>query len=258
MLPLLCGAKYFIFMQQPFASLFSPDVLSPGNRQPGRGLRALALLTIAGLSLVTVRGWLTGNWWFFITLTWNLFLAFFPLGVVLVLRDLRTSSTAPTWVRSRALLGAVLAVWLAFLPNAPYIITDLFHIQSLQPPLVWFDTLTLFMFAQTGLLAGLYSVLVVHKLVQPLLGNFMTWALVLGSQFLSGFGIYLGRFGRWNSWDVLAQPLALVNALTEAMHNRFSLKMTIAYGFVLVVLYVAFYWYVALGRHASAKTSMHQ
>ncbi|MBC7572566.1 MAG: DUF1361 domain-containing protein [Spirosoma sp.] len=237
-------------MQHPLLSLFSPDVLSPGNRQPGRGLRALALLAIAGLSLVVVRGLLTGNWWFFMMLTWNLVLAFFPLGVVLVLRDLRSAPDGKPWFQSRALLGSGLLLWLAFLPNAPYIITDLFHIQHVQANLLWFDTMTFFVFAQTGVVAGLYSVLIVHRLLRPLAGHWLSWGLVLGSQWLAGFGVYLGRFGRWNSWDVLAQPLALFNGLTKAALDPTGLKITLAYGFVLAVLYVAFYWYVEQDRRA--------
>ena len=211
----------------------------PGHAMPGRGLVALAGLTVAGVCMVTARGLLTGNWWFFVMLTWNLFLAFFPLGVVLVLRDLRTAG-----FRSRWLLGAGLAVWLVFLPNAPYIITDLYHIKSVSQPLLWFDTMTIFLFALTGLLAGLYSVLIVHRMLRPLAGGWQAWGLMLTSQGLAGFGIYLGRFGRWNSWDVLTQPLALFDALARAGHDHLSLKLTLAYGFVLAVLYVAFYWYV--------------
>ncbi|WP_077921370.1 DUF1361 domain-containing protein [Spirosoma sp. 209] len=224
----------------PFAQAL---VSQPGQTRPGKGLMALAGLTLAGLSLVTMRGLLTGNWWFFVMLTWNLFLAFFPLGVVLVLRDLRTAGFLNRWL----LLGS-LAVWLAFLPNAPYIITDLFHIQHIEPPLLWFDTITLFLFAQTGLLAGLYSTLIVHRIVRPLAGTWPTWGLMLGSQVLSGLGIYLGRFGRWNSWDVLTNPVALTRALTRVYQDHLSLKLTLSYGFVLVVVYLAFYWYVEDNR----------
>ncbi|AQG80057.1 DUF1361 domain-containing protein [Spirosoma montaniterrae] len=222
--------------------IYQPDKAN-GAMRPGRGLVALAGLAAVCIGLVAVRGLLTGNWWFFTTLTWNLFLAFFPLGVVLVLRDLRAAG-----FRQRALLLSSLAIWLAFLPNAPYLITDLFHIRSVGQPLLWFDTMTFFLFAQTGLLAGLYSLLVVHRMLRPLLGVWQTWAVVLLFQGLSGFGVYLGRFGRWNSWDVLAQPTSLLRAILLAYHDHLSIKLTLAYGFVLVALYVAFHWYVAYDK----------
>lgn len=214
-------------------------MILPRDARPGKGLRALALLTITDLILVTARGLLTGNWWFFVMLTWNLFLAWFPLGVILIIRDLRLAG-----FRRNGLLLAGTAVWLAFLPNAPYIITDLFHIRHVDQPLLWFDTMTLFVFALTGLLLGLYSILLTHRIFRPIVGNLLTWLLILGSQLLSGFGIYLGRVGRWNSWDVLTSPSALTLAIARAYHDHLSLKLTIAYGFVLFMLYVAFYWYV--------------
>ncbi len=226
------------------AGAFSPGNATPGRTTPsrttpGRGLIALGGLAVAGLSLVIVRGLLTGNWWFFVMLTWNLFLALFPLGVVLVLRDLRQAGFLNRW-----LLAVGLAGWLTFLPNAPYLITDLFHIRHVAEPLVWFDTMTFFLFALTGLLTGLYATLIVYRMLRPLVGARLTWAVALGSQVLSGFGIYLGRFGRWNSWHILTKPLALFDAITTAYQDHLSLKLTLAYGFVLAVLYVAFHWYV--------------
>jgi uncharacterized membrane protein len=243
---LLCKTKFFFMKNQ----LYSPAFPFREPRTLSRGFVALIGLTTAGLSLVVARGILTDNWWFFIMLTWNLFLAFFPLGVVLILRDIRASDDGPGWFQSRRLLIAGLLTWLAFLPNAPYIITDLFHIKSVQHPLLWFDTMAIFLFAQTGLLAGLYSVLVVHRMLRPLLGSLITWVMVLACQFLSSFGIYLGRFGRWNSWDVLTKPTSLVQAIAQSYHDHLSIKLTLAYGFVLVVLYVCFHWYVDYDRRS--------
>lgn len=226
-------------MKSITTSPYQYGLASPRDAYPGKGVRALALLTLIGLSLVTTRGLLTGNWWFFIMLSWNLFLAWFPLGVVLVLRDLRQSGFTNRW-----LLVGGLAIWLAFLPNAPYIITDLFHIQHISQPLLWFDTMSLFVFALTGLIIGLYSILLVHRMIRPFAGQELTWLLLFSSQLLSGFGIYLGRVGRWNSWDVLTNPSALTLAIARAYHDHLSLKLTIAYGLVLFMMYLAFYWYV--------------
>lgn len=226
-------------MQPIYSSTFSTGLSLPRDARPGKGLRALALLTATGFCLVLTRGLLTHNWWYFMMLVWNLFLAWFPLGVALILRDLRASGFRNRWL----LLGG-LGLWLAFLPNAPYIITDLFHISHIPYPLLWFDTLSIFLFACTGLLVGLYSILVVHRMVRPRIGQRAAWVLILLSQGLSGFGIYLGRFGRWNSWDILTRPSLLTQAIVRAGHDHLSLKLTLAYGFVLAALYIAFYWYV--------------
>ncbi|GAB3940434.1 hypothetical protein GCM10028805_02220 [Spirosoma harenae] len=230
-------------MQPLHSSLYRSDLIARLEDSSGKGLRALTLLTAAGLSLVVTRGLLTGNWWFFVMLTWNLALAWFPLGVVLVIRDLRFNSSPSSRLKSPWLLIGGLILWLSFLPNAPYIITDLFHIKHIDQTLLWFDTMTIFLFALTGLLAGLYSILIVHRMLRPITGDLLTWALILASQVLSGFGIYLGRMGRWNSWDILTRPSSLTLAIARAYHDHVSIKLTLAYGFILIVLYVAFYWF---------------
>ncbi|GAA4447256.1 hypothetical protein GCM10023189_03410 [Nibrella saemangeumensis] len=217
------------------------------QRSSGEGLTALALLTVTGLCMVTARGFFTGNWWLFTMLTWNLALAWFPLGIMLVLRDLVKARVANRWLSGLALAG-----WLVFLPNAPYIITDLFHIRSVGESLLWFDTLTLFLFALTGLLAGLYSTLLVHRYLNDGTQPALAWLVVLAAQGLSGFGIYLGRYGRWNSWDILTHPDSLLVAIGRAMRDPMVLKLTLTYGVTLACLYLAFYLY-GLRSHVAAR-----
>lgn len=220
-------------------NLLPLDTSTQSGEPRGHGLRALTLLTITGLVLVTTRGLLSGNWWFFVMLIWNLTLAWFPLGVVLVLLDLRRARLATRWV-----MAGALALWLAFLPNAPYIITDLFHIRDVNESLLWFDTLAIFIFAMTGLLLGLYSTILVHRIIDPMAGRPLAWALMLGCQMLSGFGIYLGRFSRLNSWEVMTHPFRLLRTVVYALREPLALKLTLTYGFGLACLYVAFFVYV--------------
>lgn len=228
-------------------SLFPQQALKPLSIEPisGRGLRTLVILTLLGLCMATARGLLTQNWWFFVMLSWNIALAWFPLGIVLILRDLLRTKALGEWITAPTLL-----VWLAFLPNAPYIITDLFHIQHVQQPLLWFDTMTIFLFAMTGLLAGLYATWLVHQLVVQRVGTWLGWALMLSCQGLSGFGIYLGRWVRLNSWDIITIPRLLTRAIYDALHNTLSIKLTLTYGFVLAGLYLAFYLFLEEGNDA--------
>lgn len=141
-------------------------------------------------------------------LIWNLFLAWLPL-----LFALAVWREAGTRVPRRKRVFAAGAAWLLFFPNAPYIFTDLVHLAKLHasataPP--WFDLLLHLLFAMIGLMIGFASLAVMHKLVERAWGWRTGWLFALGALALAGFGIYLGRFERWNSWDVLLSPFALL------------------------------------------------
>ena len=207
----------------------------------GEGLRALALLTVVCLLFAVGRGLFTGVWWYLVMGAWNLFLALFPLGIMLVLRDLRAAPVLLTGNRERMVTWSALGLWLLFMPNAPYIITDLFHLRHTDNAYIYYDTLLIFLGALTGLLAGLYSTLLAHRLLDTLTGELTAWGLVLACQGLAGFGIFLGRFGRWNSWDLVNQPIVLSRALWYALRDPVAQKVTLTYGFGLAVLYVAFW-----------------
>lgn len=174
---------------------------------PVRWLTGLTLLlaasTLLAAGLQNVRAERTGAP-VFAFLFWNLFLAWVPyvLSLGLVALDRRR---APGW-----LLGAVGVVWLLFLPNAPYILTDFIHVGKIPGASLWFDTLLIGAFAATGLLLGLASLYLVHHVVAARHGSTAGWALAIGSLALSSIGVYLGRFPRFNSWDVLTNPDGIV------------------------------------------------
>jgi uncharacterized membrane protein len=113
-----------------------------------------------------------------------------------------------------------LLLWLAFLPNAPYIITDLIHLRPVGYVPVWYDAGMLFASAFTGLLLGLYSLSMVRQALIAKIGLLGADFAVLGAIILSGFGIWIGRFLRWNSWDVLTRPSALMADLAENLSSR--------------------------------------
>ncbi|WP_128546408.1 DUF1361 domain-containing protein [Larkinella soli] len=208
----------------------------------GEGLRMLVLLTLTSLVMVMARQ----DFWFIIMLTWNLFLAWVPLVIALFLRAATRHRLLPDWT-----LWPGLAIWLLFLPNSPYIITDLFHVREVAEHTVWFDTMMLFMCALTGLLTGLYSLLVVHRLLNARIGRRQAWAAMVGCLLLTSFGIYLGRFVRLNSWDLFMDPLDLTRLVGRSLMNPFALKLTLSYTFALVTLYLGFTRYVQRQTHES-------
>jgi uncharacterized membrane protein len=195
----------------------------------------LTLLSILGIAMVMGRYVLTG-WLDRVMLIWNLFLAWMPLWIALYTRKL--------W-RDKKIGNAVLAVcfvgWLLFFPNAPYIITDLIHLRETNETWLLFDTMMIFTMALTGLLTGLYSLLIVHKVARVVWGEFRAWAVVLGSLLLSGYGIYLGRVGRLNSWDVLANPFHLAEYVVQSAFNPAAMKITFVFSVVLIFTYAVFF-----------------
>ena len=172
---------------------------------PGRQARA-ALLALLLASLLCVAMIAARAVYFrkvaFIAFLWNLFLAWIPLLAALPLYILRARGA------HRPILGTILAViWFLFFPNAPYIVTDFVHLHARPPVPYWYDMITILSFGLTGLFLGYLSLYLVQELVRSRAGRWWSWAFVFVMLGLSSFGIYLGRFLRWNSWDVILSPI---------------------------------------------------
>ncbi len=207
-------------------------------------LLALAGASVLSVALVAVRVRHTGSaehtW-----LVWNLFLAWIPFGLALLLYD---------WHRRRlpaALLAPVAALWLLFFPNAPYILTDFIHLGPALGVPLWFDAALIASFAFTGLLLGYASLYLVQVVVRQLAGAFAAWATVVGALSLGSLGIYLGRFVRLNSWDVLTDPglvLGLVRVrLAAPFGNPELIAVTAFFTVFLTLTYLAVYGLGAFG-----------
>ena len=177
-------------------------------------------------------------------IAWNLLLAWIPFALSLLVYDR---------ARSRVLsppLAAAGVLWLLFLPNAPYIVTDLKHVGSGGPVPVLYDVMLLSTAAWTGLLLGLTSLYLMHSVARRLVGAATAWALVLGALALSSFGIYLGRVQRWNSWDVFVRPGPLLNQIASGVVDPLShprpIAVTILFTSFLLASYLVFYSLVRL------------
>ena len=175
----------------------------------------------------------------YINLVWNLFLAWIPF----VLAYLAHAFSWKKWLLY-FVLPITTFLWLIFFPNAPYILTDLQHLvkESSSAPL-WYDVIILIWFSWTGLLLGLISLYLMHDIVQRMLGRWPGWVFVLLVSGLSSFGVYLGRFVRFNSWDLLNGPKEIVVtilglAIDPSMRLiAFTILFTVFYLFVYLTLY---------------------
>ncbi|MEM7113620.1 MAG: DUF1361 domain-containing protein [Chloroflexota bacterium] len=175
----------------------------------------LAVLAIASLfaSLLAVGRYYFSDNLRFTFLIWNLFLAWLPVGFAyLAYRQLNNGNQAASKLPFTLLF---IGLWLLFLPNAPYLVTDFVHLRPMKNTPLWYDALMIFSFAMTGLLLGFVSLAWLQTAVQQRYGRLSGWLFALSSLTMTGFGVYIGRFLRWNSWDILTQPSSLITNLLQ-------------------------------------------
>lgn len=194
-------------------------------------LRALGPACFFAVCLLLTRWWWAGHPRFFF-LVWNLFLALIPVAL------------AALPCRSRVSESLRFIGWILFFPNAPYLITDLLHLTPRPGVPLWFDVGLISTFACAGLLAACLSLRQMHDRVQEWRGEVAGWSFAAMVALLSGFGIWLGRFLRVNSWDALTEPLALAEAaiqplLHPVLHIR-AWGVTLLFGGLLFVVYAGF------------------
>jgi len=174
----------------------------------------------------------------FLFLNWNLFLAFVPWLFTVIL------TMSPNLQKSRWAVFGMLGVWLLFFPNASYILTDLFHLSHNSSMPIWFDLVLILSFAWTGLLYGFLSLWNLEELMEQFLSKKVITALSVLLLFVSSFGIYIGRYLRWNSWDILHHPTKLMGDIGDRIINPFdhtrTWGVTVFMGLFLTMLYFTF------------------
>ena len=130
---------------------------------------------------------------------------------------------------------------LLFLPNAPYVITDLIHLEQRLPVPFYFDLILLFSAAWNGLLLGLLSIKNIEGELHLLFAAWKVKLMLFFIFFLSGFGIYLGRYDRYNSWHILTQPVNLIRAISHYIFQPWLHLHTWAVTFLFAVVFYLMY-----------------
>ena len=209
----------------------------------------LLAMSLVCCAMVAFRIVYTGNFTYKF-LVWNLFLAWIPLVAAYGLQKAfahRTRHWIPLMILS--------AVWLLFLPNSPYILTDLIHLEdramSGKDIHLLYDATLIFAFALNGLLTGFVSLYWVHQVLDRLFSRRVSWLLVAGILVLTSYGVYLGRVVRWNSWDILFQPRSLlVDVLTEITHYT-AFSLTALFSAFLLFCYLVMHTFISISRKSS-------
>ncbi len=200
--------------------------------------KTLSLVTVALIfSIITLMVRIKLNRsFFYLFLVWNIFLAIIPYAITMYLN---TKSQI-----SKPQLGFWFLIWLAFLPNAPYIITDLIHIRIGNDNLLWLDVLVVLSFALSGLLLFYLSIIDMQKMIASKFRKIPITTLTVTILFLCSFGVYLGRFLRYNSWEIISNPQVLIsdvfNIIISPFQNVNAWLFTLGFGAFLVVGYWMF------------------
>ena len=134
-------------------------------------------------------------------LIWNLFLAWIPY---ILSSCCLKKETSVSW------FIAIFIPWMLFFPNAIYLVTDILHVASSLPHVLWYDSLIFFLFGLAGLLLGILSLFQIEEYIKTKTSWIVKEIFVFAICLVSSFGIYLGRFERWNSWDLFIHPSTLL------------------------------------------------
>ena len=194
----------------------------------------LFLSLLFSIILLIIRIKVTHSF-FYLFLIWNLFLAAIPLIITVFISNNNRFSD------QKIIFLISFIIWLLFLPNAPYIITDFLHFKWETKMPYWFDVLMLTTFALNGLILGLKSMMQMQELLAKHLSTKKIWLTMTVVCFMCGFGIYIGRFLRYNSWDIMVNPVLILNDITDRiLYPLKHLKtwgMTFGFGTLLWILF---------------------
>lgn len=175
----------------------------------------------------------------FVWILWNLFLALVPflISSILILNTNKINITRPFFI-------TLFILWLLFLPNAPYVVTDLIHIGRIRVVPVIFDSFLLFSSAWVALLLGLHSIYHIEKIFLLRFSKKVTNIIIAIVILFTSFGIYIGRFLRFNSWDFFTSNISLISStwkvFTQSNDYVNVYSYTILFFFFIYMAYLSF------------------
>lgn len=220
-----------------------------------QGIGIYLFLSFSGCIMVLFRKLIFGNTGYKF-LIWNLCLAWIPLIFSVIIGYAYIFNKRSVFRKIYLIFLGL--VWVAFYPNCPYIVTDFIHLSGIRYYfnnlgysmnfIIWYDFIMISLFILTGFLLGFISLYMIQMLLTDRLNKWISWIFVGFILFLSSFGIYLGRFIRWNSWDIVYKPQILINSILENS-KHYAVEFTISFGLFLILIYCALYYLTNLNEY---------
>ncbi len=214
---------------------------------PIRLIAALTLSSSVSIGLLIIRV-LASDSTRYIFLPWNLVLAAIPLLLSWWL-VLRVSSKG--WLTWQQVLLTI--VWLSFLPNSFYLVSDFIHLRETYEVNLVFDVVMLMSFALNGLIFGFMSIYMVHRALLDRIRPRQAYILITLIILACSFAAYLGRYTRWNSWDIVLRPAGLLFDVSDRFINpgahQQTYLTTLIFFALLMSTYIVVFEIARLIRH---------
>jgi uncharacterized membrane protein len=200
---------------------------------------ALVISTLVSVGLFGYGAWRNSSLEYGY-LVWNLFLAWLPLIFAVRLTMLLRHKLWSSWEG----LG-VSILWLVFLPNSFYMISDFIHLQEVQRVDVLYDAVMFTSFIYTGVVLGFSSLYLIHlQLRRRLSARAATYWIAI-TLLICSAAVYVGRDLRWNSWDVLTNPGGLLFDISDRLQHPAAypqMLVTVVTFFVLLASMYGLLW----------------
>jgi uncharacterized membrane protein len=196
-------------------------------------LLLISSLFACGLELLRIYLTQRQNYSYFI---WNLFLAWIPYLISMYL------PFSFAVMKRKWFAWILFLVWILFWPNSPYMLTDLLHLKEKQNIPLWFDLGLILSFAWVGLMLGFISLIEIQNLIRKQTNRLVAWAFAVFMIFAGALGIYIGRFVRLNSWDVVGNPVRVIFDIFSHFSDHLlrieMMGMTFMYAIFLLLGYL--------------------
>lgn len=189
----------------------------------------LIISSLIAITMLLLRVKLTHSI-YLLFLLWNLFLAAIPYSLSTIIKtDFRLR-------RSNLKNLGIIIIWLLFIPNTFYLITDFVHLNPSNLYRYIFDFALLSSFTIAGFYFGILSINTIYKQIQFFYSNTISKIFLISISYLCAFGIYIGRVLRFNSWDIICNPFSLIKSILDSIFLLETVVFSIELGTLILVI----------------------
>ena len=189
----------------------------------------LIISSLIAITMLLLRVKLTHSI-YLLFLLWNLFLATIPYSLSTIIKtDFRLR-------RSNLKNLGIIIIWLLFIPNTFYLITDFVHLNPSNLYRYIFDFALLSSFTIAGFYFGILSINTIYKQIQFFYSNTISRIFLISISYLCAFGIYIGRVLRFNSWDIISNPFFLIKSILDSIFLLETVVFSVELGTLILIV----------------------